>query len=289
MKRGQWTEPVVIASGMQSSESRHPTWNPVLFHNAAGQLLLFYKVGPDPDRWWGMVKTSSDHGNTWTEGQCLPGGILGPTKNKPVRLRDGRIVCASSTEGERWRVHVEMSGDQGETWTRGDPVTDTGGFGAIQPAVLKHEGGRLQMLARSRSGCIVSSWSHDGGYTWSELEPTQLPNPNAGIDALTLMSGLHVVVYNHASSEPGEWGGPRTPLSVAVSTDGLDWRRVLTLEEEPGGPSYPDYESLIHMEDDPPEFSYPAVIQSEEGALHITYTWKRKSIRHAVVELEPMS
>jgi predicted neuraminidase len=76
---------------------------------------------------------------------------------------------------------------------------------------------------------------------------------------------------------------------VAVSTDGLDWRRVLTLEEELDGPSYPDYESLIHMVDDPAEFSYPAVIQAEEGALHITYTWKRKSIRHAVVELEPMN
>jgi len=34
---------------------RYPTWNPVLFQPKSGPLMLFYKVGPSPSAWWGMV------------------------------------------------------------------------------------------------------------------------------------------------------------------------------------------------------------------------------------------
>src|SRR5437868_2738225 len=110
-----WTPPVEVATGIQTDGTRHPCWNPVLFQMTDGSLVLFYKVGPSPQTWWGMSRTSNDNGRTWTSATRLPDGILGPIKNKPVRLADGTILAGSSTEStdrpSRWRVHFERSAD----------------------------------------------------------------------------------------------------------------------------------------------------------------------------------
>src|SRR5690606_10686952 len=62
---GQWAAPVEVADGVQyvdgeGVEHRHPCWNPVLFQPASGPLMLFYKVGPNPGNWWGMLMLSDD-------------------------------------------------------------------------------------------------------------------------------------------------------------------------------------------------------------------------------------
>jgi alpha-L-rhamnosidase len=141
-------------------------------------------------------------------------------------------------------------------------VEDEGNFNIIQPGVLLHKDGKIQALARSRENYVMSSWSADGGNSWSIPEPSMLPNPNSGIDAVTLRDGLHMVVYNHSFKTEGKGGGPRTPLNVALSEDGINWETLIILEDEPG------------------EFSYPAVIQGKDGTVHITYTWNRKKIRY---------
>ena len=81
---------------------------------------------------------------------------------------------------------------------------------------------------------MISSWSYEGGYHWSNLQPTKFPNPNSGIDAVTLKNGLQLLVYNHSPEEKGNWGQSRTPLNVAVSNDGKNWQSVLTLENQSG-------------------------------------------------------
>ena len=88
---GRWTPPVEVANGVQADGARYPTWNPVLYQSPqkGAPLLLFYKVGPSPPEWWGMVVESGDDGRTWSEPRRLPDGILGPIKNKPVTLADG--------------------------------------------------------------------------------------------------------------------------------------------------------------------------------------------------------
>jgi len=259
---GAWTAPVEVANGVQTDGSRHPCWNPVLFETAPGTLTLFYKVGPDPRRWWGMTRTSRDQGRTWSDAVRLPDGILGPVKNKPVRLADGTLVSPSSTESteqpSKWRVHFERSTDGGKTWTVVRPASGED-IDAIQPSVLLHPKGRLQAVGRSRSGRVYETWSDDGGKTWSALTLTVLPNPSAGTDAVTLADGRHLIVYNHTPKG-------RTPLNVALSNDGKAWGAALVLESEPG------------------EYSYPAVIQGADGLVHITYTWRRQRIRHVVVD-----
>jgi predicted neuraminidase len=266
-EKGGWTPSVEIANGVQPDGTRHPTWNPVLFQPRNGPLMLFYKVGPSPESWWGMLRTSSDAGRTWSEPRRLPDGILGPIKNKPVQLTDGTILSPTSTESEsepsRWQVHFERSSDGGKTWTATQPLNDGTTIAAIQPSVLflgAAGGSKLLAVGRTRQGKVFTTSSDDAGRTWSALSLIDdLPNPNAGIDAVTLVDGRQLIVYNPVTRG-------RTPLAVAVSRDGRSWTKVLTLEDQPG------------------EYSYPAVIQTSDGRVHITYTWKRQRVKHVVVD-----
>ena len=256
---GGWSGVVEVVNGLQQDGKRYPCWNPVLHQPRNGPLLLFYKVGPSPDTWWGMLMTSHDEGRTWSKPNRLPDGILGPIKNKPVELKDGTLLCPSSTEHEGWRVHMERTPDLGKTWEKTEALNDGKEFAAIQPSILHHPNGKIQILCRSRQGSIVEAWSDDRGRTWSPLKANSLPNPSSGIDAVMLRDGRALLVYNHTRRG-------RSPLNLAVSTDGRQWQAALVLEDQPG------------------EYSYPAVIQTSDGLVHITYTWKRTRIRYVVVD-----
>lgn len=254
-----WTEPKEVANGVENATTRYPCWNPVLFALPDGPLLLFYKVGPSPSTWWGMLIRSNDQGRTWSAPQRLPDEIAGPIKNKPVLLEDGRLLCGSSTENQGWRVHMEWTRDAGRTWERTEPLCDGVMQAAIQPTILRH-GTRLQIICRNRAPThLWQSWSEDGGRTWSRLEPLDLPHPGSGIDGVTLADGRQLLVYNHTRRG-------RSPLNVALSRDGRQWEAALVLESEPG------------------EYSYPAVIQTPDGRVHITYTWRRERIKHVVLD-----
>jgi len=260
-----WSKPVEAADGVSDDGQRYPCWNPVLFQSG-GPLLLFYKVGPTASQWWGMVKSSRDAGRTWSEAFRLPDGFVGPIKNKPIMLPGEKLLCGSSTEHDGWRVHMEVYSDHGKKREKTEPLNEGKKLGAIQPTILAHADGKLQILCRTQQGRIADAWSTDGGATWSKMELTELPNPNSGIDAVTLADGRHLLVYNHTTTRPGGWGGPRSPLNVAVSPDGKIWRAALVLESKPG------------------EYSYPAVIQTPDGLVHTTYTWKRRKIKHVVID-----
>ncbi|MGH9386267.1 MAG: sialidase family protein, partial [Vicinamibacterales bacterium] len=178
--QGTWTRPIEIATGTQPDGGRYPCWNPVLFEASDSVLLLFYKVGPSPQSWWGMVRTSPDSGRTWSDARRLPEGMLGPIKNKPVRLADGTLVAPSSTESpERpssWRVHFERTTDVGLTWTVAFPPAPADGIdiNAIQPSILVHPSGKLQALGRTRAQRVFETWSDDGARTWTPISLTRL-------------------------------------------------------------------------------------------------------------------
>ncbi|MDB5278312.1 MAG: sialidase [Ferruginibacter sp.] len=262
---GKWTTPAVIADGIINDTLRYPCWNPVLFKSKDGKLFLFYKEGPRPFNWWGMVKTSDDNGVTWSLPERLATGILGPIKNKPVQMVDGTIFSPSSKEeNDVWKVYIEKSTDKGNSWQL-IPVDTGNAFRVIQPTILLYPHQRLQMLCRSNQDKIVQSWSNNNGQTWSKFSLTQLPNPNSGIDAVTLKGGVQMLVYNPATKGK-EWSNGRQKLHVAISKDGLNWKDIIVLEN---GTSE--------------EFSYPAIIETTDGKVHITYTYDRKNIKHVVL------
>jgi predicted neuraminidase len=270
-ENGEWTKPEEVVNGIQNDTLRYPTWNPVL-HYENNKLVLFYKVGPDCSYWWGEMKTSDDFGKTWSNATRFPDIIWGPIRNKAVLLDNGTLLCPSSTEYDGWRVHMEWTSDLGKTWQRTEALNDGDTLSAIQPTILVHPGGKLQILCRTRNGRIYSAWSDDRGETWTKLEPTELPNNNSGIDAVTLKDGRHLLVYNHIDRSKNE--GKRNKLHLAISKDGINWEAVALLEND---------ENIEH------EYSYPAIIQSESGTLHITYTWRRELIKHLVMNPENIS
>lgn len=265
LEGGRWTAPVEVANGVQPDGQRHPTWNPVLFQPKTGPLLLFYKVGPTPSTWWGMLRTSSDGGKSWSAASRIPGECVGPIKNKPVQLPNGDILSPSSSEHDGWRVHFERSRDLGKTWDMIGPVNDGKAVSAIQPSILFLGGDNLLALGRTRQGKLFQVGSTDLGKSWGAMTLTALPNPSSGTDAVTLQDGRHLLIYNHTPKG-------RSPLNLALSADAKTWQAALVLESNPG------------------EYSYPALIQTRDGLVHATYTWKRQKVKHVVIDpakLEP--
>lgn len=259
-ENSQWSAPEKVADGVQPDGKQLPCWNPVLFQpKGSTSLQLYYKVGPSPSTWWGVVKTSED-GKIWSAARKLPDGILGPIKNKPLQLRDGTILCGSSTEDHGWRVHFEWSKDNGLTWEKSAPINDGKEIEAIQPTLLGRGDGVLALCRNGNPGSIWATSATAPPAQWSALRPTTLPNPNSGIDGVTARDGRHYLIYNHTPKG-------RSPLNLAISSDGETWQPSLVLEKDPG------------------EYSYPAIIQTTDGNLHVTYTWKRKKVKHVVIRL----
>ncbi len=267
-----WSSPKQWADGVQHNGLRYPCWNPVLYQPPGdAPTLLFFKVGPNPREWWGEMMVSYDRGRTFVERRRLPTGIDGPVRCKPILLPDGKtLLCGSSTEYDGWRVHFEsvqlQDGQPTGTWNRIGPINTADEFNAIQPTFLKHQDGRLQVLCRTKEGVIATSFSSDNGQTWSKLESIDMPNPNSGIEVVTLADGRQLMIYNHLGSGKTGWGR-RGLLNLAVSDDGRQWQKIGVLEQE-----------------EKAEFSYPAIIQTRDGLVHMTYTWKRQRIKHVVLD-----
>lgn len=262
----EWSSPAIWADGLIEKTS-YPCWNPVLFRAKDEQTVyLYYKIGPNPREWWGMMKSSEDGGRTWSTAKKLDEGLLGPIKNKPLELSDGTILSPSSVEisEDRWVAHVEKSTDKQESWST-FPIDHSSSFNVIQPSILAHNNNKLQVLCRSKEGTVMSSWSSDQGETWTPFKKTNLINPNSATDAIH-SDNYFFIVYN--PDVPGkDWWEGRSKLRLAYSTDGMEWSDVLQLEDQQKG-----------------EFSYPTIFQDRKGFLHITYTYDRKNIKHVVVQ-----
>lgn len=266
-------------------------WNPVLFKREDGTIVLFYKVGKTIPEWKTWFVESRDNGETFSAPQELvlgdEQGGRGPVKNKPIRLMDGTVLAPASLEGETWDAFVDISCDDCKTWEMsemvpvrrasiGNGMTDRPynkhflfGKGIIQPTLWQDKEGDVHMFLRSTSSRIFRSDSKDGGRNWSLAYDTGIPNNNSGIDLVKMRNGDLVLVYNPRENLPGRFGGPRTPLAVAVSKDNGE-----------------SFEELVVLECEKGNYCYPSVICNDKDEILITYTWNRENIMFCKLEYE---
>ncbi len=261
--------PVCLAKGDQAH------WNPVLFELKDGSIVLIYKKGNVIASWQSYVMHSHDEGLTWSAPSELVQGDIGgrgPVRNKPIRLKSGRILCPASLEDGIWRSFIDRSDDELKTLHKSNELfymddgehapVDTGiavseqsfsGKGIIQPALWEDETG-VHALMRSTFGFVARADSTDAGATFGRPYKVNLPNNNSGLDAVY----LNGVLYAVCNPVPGNWGA-RTPLTIFSSEDGLNFKEEYVLESGAG------------------EYSYPC-IRAYQDHLLTSYTYNRRNI-----------
>ena len=206
-EKGKWAPPKII----YTEKTSRMIWNPVLARFPDGEILLFFRLGPNPRQVIGMLMRSKDGGEIWTSPQCLPAGILGPSHSKPFITSNGTLLSGSSRENgnpedkeKATACFIEISKDRGKSWYLIGPLEILERrFGALEPALVMDEQHHLRLFCRDRArrinelGWIWTSLSTDEGIHWGPLKKTSLPNPDSGIDAISLREGPILIAYNH--------------------------------------------------------------------------------------------
>ncbi len=247
----KWSEPKVLVDTPNKSEG-----NPILWYDSKGTLWLFY-VTMQGDGWTTCnIKyiKSKDNGATWSEPVFLREELGWMTGTNPLVLKNGETLLPLYDEVNVSSVFM-ISGDGGKTWLKTGPIKSNPGN--IQPSVVQLDDGSLLCYMRTwRPGKMWQSTSRDNGRTWSKATQHDLPNPGSRLDMVRLKSGELVLIFNNTPRG-------RTPLSAALSRDeGKTWPLIKNLETAKG------------------EYSYPAVIQTRDGLIHVVYTYRRTHIKH---------
>lgn len=307
---GGWAEPVRVSDDPHRSEQ-----NPVLFAPADDELWLLYTAqhAGDQDGAEVRVRISPDGGRTWSsDGRTLipaqdDGGVF--VRQPVVVLDDGRWLlpvfrCVRPTSGP-WVGDADyssvcVSSDRGRTWEH-HPVP--GSTGCVHMNVLRLPDATFLALFRRRQADRIHYSRSADGVNWHPPEPTELPNNNSSIQAAVLRDGRVVLAYNAASAadatqrrtslydeiegnDPGAaagpafWGAPRAPMSLAVSSDGgASWPVRHDVERGDGYCLTNNSVDGLNR-----ELSYPSIVRTRDGAVHLAYTHHRKTIKHVRVD-----
>ncbi|MCW5852646.1 MAG: exo-alpha-sialidase [Anaerolineae bacterium] len=274
-----WSTPQVVADTPGKAEGQ-----PVFLNHPDGSLWLFY-VTVEKSHWTSArmkVKISWDKGQTWEDGPPLPSeeGLM--FRSQPLILDTGDILVPVYDE-KTWQSMAMLSANGGRTWELGTPIITPPGN--IHLSVVTLADGQLLGYLRTGGpgGWIWQATSADGGRLWSEIRPTSIPNPNAGIDLIRLHNGVLLLAFNNSSRV-------RTPLNVALSEDeGASWTYLQTVAEETRlDPEYirlAEYSGVQGLASKQRvEYSYPTLLQTRDGLIHLSYTDRRTAIQHAIFD-----
>jgi predicted neuraminidase len=254
----EWSKPRLLlrspgkppGNAVLFTDGRKRVW--LVWGRMEGEQPMVRGTGWDACRLF--YRTSDDNGVTWTPDKPFFHDTLGwLPRNLTIRLRDGSLILPISDERNGGGVDLSFflsTRDNGETWTKSGVMR-----GGEQPTFIERDDSSLLAYLRVRPK-IVAAESRDGGQTWTNPAPTRWNNPDSGISMRKLANGHVLLVFNNQSDS-------RTPLHIARSTDdGRSWSEPLKLETAPG------------------EYSYPSVLQTSDGMIHVIYTFRRYSIKH---------
>jgi predicted neuraminidase len=228
--------------------------NTVLFQDRENVVWLFY-AAVEFGGWSGAhvdYKISRDRGRTWSESHRLTKGLGDLPRSKPVELAGCEILLPLShsvlrkyASAARWKTCPKLLQPS---------YSIIAGSKSSHPAVVALDSNRVLAFLRARGGGRLQSASLDvSKNTWGKPVETNLPNPDSAIDALRLVDGGMLLVYN-------DNGTVRNPLSIAVSADGTTFRKLRDVENEPGQ-----------------DFSYPSLVRARDGTFYLSYTWHYRS------------
>ncbi|QGY47292.1 exo-alpha-sialidase [Maribellus comscasis] len=193
------------------------------------------------------------------------------TRIKPLILESGRIILPLYSDGYNFSI-CAISDDDGETWRPSKPIV---GRGPIQPALALKTNGDIVAFMRDSGDAparVHKSISKDKGESWTYSVKTDIPN-TASVEILVLKDGRWAFVGNDIDD-----GRYRVVLMLSDDQgETWKWKEYLENDSKQGGGSY----------------SYPGLIQTQDGLLHITYSSRtsetEKSIKYLVVNPEKIN
>jgi predicted neuraminidase len=310
----EWSKPVKLSDDPVRAEQ-----NPVLFNESAGKLWLMWTAQKSGNQDTAIIRrrVSTDFGHTWSEVDVLldtPGTFI----RQPIAVLPGGewllpVFLCRTTPGVKWVGNndcsaVNLSLDGGKTWTQHEVPESVG---CVHMNIVSLSDGILAAFFRSRwADFIYRSESADGGRSWTKPAPMRLPNNNASIQAIMLQSGRLAIVFNNMSAagvtarrqslydeiedgndpvpetEPSTsapeggrsafWGAPRAPLTIALSDDGgQTWPVSRNIEVGDGYCLTNNSKERLNR-----EYSYPSVIQTDDGMIHVAFTYFRQRIKY---------
>jgi predicted neuraminidase len=274
----KWTEPVVV--------SHHADWanqNPLLFLAPDKSVWLFHTTqrgGHDQQHDIVYGLKSTDQGHTWSEPITVfpqeglytrqPVVVLQNKWLFPVYHSAGGSITSNA---QKDHSYVEVSSDSGATWKECD-IPGSGGY--VQMNIVSISRDHLIAFYRSRFADWIYKSESSDGCNWSAPEATTLPNNNASIQAVALKNGHLAMIFNNTQAElkPEHADtASRRILSLALSEDGgKTWPWIRDVEN----PLIT--EPILPLED--AEYSYPSIVQSADGMIHVAYTFRRETIKY---------
>jgi predicted neuraminidase len=189
------------------------------------------------------------------------------TRIHPLVLKSGRILLPLYSDGFNVCL-MAISDDLGEHWRASSPLV---GFGPIQPTLVQKKDGTVVSYLRDSGDApqrVMKSISKDEGETWSFAVDTDIPNPGSSLEAIALRDGRWLMVYN--DTEDG-----RHSMALSLSDDeGETWKWNKNINK---------------IGERSKSYGYPSLIQTRDGTLHLTFTYKEKgknSIKHATFNVD---
>jgi predicted neuraminidase len=272
-KTGEWEKesPLTGPAETEADLARHirKLGNPTLVTDATGKVWLFY-VTVSVGGWSGgsiNYRTSMDDGAHFGPAKRL---VTTPFFNISTLVRTTPILYQDGTLG--LPVYHELFGKFAELLRIGpdgtalDKIRISWGRSSLQPSIVPIDGIRgmafLRYSGEETPKRILTSYTADGGQSWSPTEKLTFPNPNSSVMGLRLHDGTLLLVFNNSEKNRGD-------LSLAKSVDnGKQWKIVHT------------FESTTLSANENRELSYPSLIQAEDLTIHLLYSSNRKQIRH---------